>query len=423
MFYREALTWLAIAACCACVRAQADDLQLRVRVNGAEPADLHGWLQPADAPGMRLTGDVHDHVLKLPTGVEYLLAYEADGRVPEFLYVDGRVPDDVRRQLQPPMEVVIQLEEPDGSGYDYTAPTGTILFRQELDRFGFADDMRTAFPVEMLEALHRTMVGTDPPSLAVRSPRAVCDDPDASRWLDATLRPCTRGTATYELRATGTDDGSHPATIHTLDGRLKARGSYADACHLEPHGTFTFYHDNGSVESTGAYVHGERSGAWKRFDLFGRELTEKYYDPSKLAGILGRQRFNNAADASLTADRYGTLATVVGRTPPSVHVIRYRPETDGSQERDHGQRVEAKSVVRSKPRVQRAVPETAREFTGREETLEVDRLNVITIVRVEEGSAVVEYRRVANYYGPVYYFRDGAGCTAERYAAATGREP
>ncbi|HEY0976452.1 MAG TPA: hypothetical protein VGE21_03190 [Flavobacteriales bacterium] len=73
--------------------------------------------------------------------------------------------------------------------------------------------------------------------------------------------------------------------IHSLDGRLKAEGTYADAALMVPHGRFAFYHPDGKLESTGDYVNGNKSGVWQRFDRWGGELAEKVYDTKALENI------------------------------------------------------------------------------------------------------------------------------------------
>ena len=414
------LVWLSVPVA---VVASAGGLELHVRVNtGTDAGGSRVWLQPADAEGRALTGPVNDFMLELEVGRQYLLAVEQEDRVPEVLHIDARLPEGSLWKSQPPLDVRIGLEAIGDQGFDYTGPTGTILFRTDIDAFGFSDGGDADFPWESMERLNQLIDQEIPRTLEVRSPKADCDGPAAPHWLAQGFEPCDRTTAVYELRSAGSEGGLHLATIHSLDGALKARASYEDACHREPHGIFIFYHPNGNVESTGAYVHGHRSGTWNRYDPAGRQLAEKFYDPAALAGILGRQRFSNAQEATLTADRYGTLATVVGRTPPSVHVIRYREEVEVGLQ-DH----QATTIERRKPpgRTPRAItrigPRMNEQPSQLKEELLVDRLNVTMIVRVDEGSVPVEYRRVVNYYGPVYYFRNGESCTAERYAQATGR--
>lgn len=44
------------------------------------------------------------------------------------------------------------------------------------------------------------------------------------------------------------------------------------------HGTGKFYYEDGSLQSTGNYNHGFKTGAWKVYDKKGRELTTDNFD-------------------------------------------------------------------------------------------------------------------------------------------------
>lgn len=106
-------------------------------------------------------------------------------------------------------------------------------------------------------------------------------------YLDATMEPCAKAKATYYLEADGYDGaGGYLASIHMLDGTLKAKGRYLDEGYRVPDGHFVFYHPNGTLESQGLYEDGYKSGVWIRKDRWGRELAEKVYDPSVLKNIV-----------------------------------------------------------------------------------------------------------------------------------------
>lgn len=108
---------------------------------------------------------------------------------------------------------------------------------------------------------------------------------DQRTWLDQVLQPCGQKTATYYRVANGPSGGLFLASIHLLDGTLKAEGSYLDSELLIPHGRFTFYYASGQVESTGDYAMGSKSGLWERYDKVGMALAEKIYDPVPLSNI------------------------------------------------------------------------------------------------------------------------------------------
>lgn len=66
-------------------------------------------------------------------------------------------------------------------------------------------------------------------------------------------------------------------------------------------------------------------------------------------------------------------------------------------------------------------PAAALEQDGRTEEVVPEKLRVTTIVRIRADGHTTEYRRVAQYYGGVVYFKDGMSCTEAVYREGTGR--
>jgi TonB family protein len=106
------------------------------------------------------------------------------------------------------------------------------------------------------------------------------------QYLTAALEQTARKSAAFYRVANGMRSELYVGNLYTLDGRMKAEGTYADAALNIPHGSFVFYHDNGEVESRGSYEHGQKAGVWERYDPAGRPLAEKIYDPEPLANII-----------------------------------------------------------------------------------------------------------------------------------------
>lgn len=106
------------------------------------------------------------------------------------------------------------------------------------------------------------------------------------RYLSAVLEPTSKKNASFYRVPNGTKEQLFVGTTYSLDGRMKAEGTYTDAALTIEHGTFVFYHQNGNIESSGAYEHGRKSGIWKRFEPTGDALAEKIYDPEPLANII-----------------------------------------------------------------------------------------------------------------------------------------
>lgn len=78
-----------------------------------------------------------------------------------------------------------------------------------------------------------------------------------------------------EVRRT---DAGYEVKVKAADGTLRMRGTYMDEALTIGHGTFSYYHDNGRLESQGRMSQGTKTGVWSRFDREGRALSEKIYD-------------------------------------------------------------------------------------------------------------------------------------------------
>ncbi len=106
------------------------------------------------------------------------------------------------------------------------------------------------------------------------------------QYLSEVMASTSRKNAAFYRQMEGQQDGLSFARTYTMDGKLKAEGTFTDKSLQVEHGMFTFYHANGKVESKGRYVMGHKSGVWLRFDQWGRPLAEKVYDPEPLMNIV-----------------------------------------------------------------------------------------------------------------------------------------
>lgn len=64
---------------------------------------------------------------------------------------------------------------------------------------------------------------------------------------------------------------------------------------------------------------------------------------------------------------------------------------------------------------QRSAPDADASDVSRHEELIVEPNQVITLIRLDNGHATVEYRKVVHKYGPVFYFKNGQSCTKLQY--------
>ncbi len=116
-------------------------------------------------------------------------------------------------------------------------------------------------------------------------PGAAAQDPERI-YLNALLEPTTDRKAAFYRVWEGMEGQYFIGRTYSMDGKLKAEGRYLDQELTLEHGHFTYYHANGKVESSGDYAQGLKSGLWQRYDVWGRPLAEKVYDPEPLADIV-----------------------------------------------------------------------------------------------------------------------------------------
>jgi len=90
-------------------------------------------------------------------------------------------------------------------------------------------------------------------------------------------------------------EGGWAVRIDHPHGPPFLRGTYADSLFEVPHGTFTYYHPNGSVESTGLYDAGRKTGAWRRFTPAGQPRPVRMYDGLDWEGTKVKHRLASRA--------------------------------------------------------------------------------------------------------------------------------
>ncbi len=79
------------------------------------------------------------------------------------------------------------------------------------------------------------------------------------------------------------------------------------------------------------------------------------------------------------------------------------------------------SVVAPSSTMNAAKADPAPSLPGRDEQLIVERNRVTTVVRITQDDHTLEYRRVAQRYGAVFYFKNGLNCDALTYERGTGK--
>lgn len=89
--------------------------------------------------------------------------------------------------------------------------------------------------------------------------------------------PVTNGDIILMREVRRTADG-YLVKVKAADGTLRMQGTYLDEALMVAHGQFSYFHDNGRLESRGLMVNGIKTGSWVRFDREGSVLNERIYD-------------------------------------------------------------------------------------------------------------------------------------------------
>jgi len=116
-------------------------------------------------------------------------------------------------------------------------------------------------------------------------------------YLDRMMQEIEQGSAVFkmELRRVGGD--RHEGIIYDYAGAIKAKGSYVKfgKKYLED-AHFTFYFQNGQIESEGEYDLGIKVGYWKRYDSKGNRKTDRYYPTETADRIRESMKLNKVEE-------------------------------------------------------------------------------------------------------------------------------
>ncbi|MBL8010725.1 MAG: energy transducer TonB [Flavobacteriales bacterium] len=158
---------------------------------------------------------------------------------------------------------------------------------------------------------------------------------ESRQYLSAAMEPIVQKKAAYYRTTAGMDGELYIGKTFTIEGKLKAEGTYRDADMTLPHGEFTFYHPNGRVESKGEYINGNKSGIWLRYDAWGEPLAEKIYNPEPLANIIYTRaqtmpQFNGGDDKALVRYVKSKVESASDKRVRGTYTSSFIVEKDGS---------------------------------------------------------------------------------------------
>ncbi len=371
-------------------------------------------ITPLDAPEQVMENVEGHFTLDLRLERTYMLSFERRGMVTKRVYFDTTVPaEESTRRFEFPFQVTLFTEGANGVSA-FAGPVGYVYYLTEIGDFVHRTEYKVAPGTPEEERMAELMARVKLPEVRVLPAHtAVVSD---LKWM----KHGKRGQLFI-------------GKAYAPDGRLIAEGQFLDARLQEMHGSFVFYHSNGQVESKGRFEHGHKSGVWQRFDPSGRSLSDRIYDPEAMDRIdhtmaakvaenkpasdnervmpasVARAEKTNSPKA--VPVRTNTVTPVAARTFPSA-LAKPVALNAGS----------TNNKVAGSGSVAWDTRDADAAGLGRSEELIVERLRVITVVRLQGATGhTTEYRRVADRHGSVMYFEDGRNIPASIYHARTGR--
>jgi hypothetical protein len=155
------------------------------------------------------------------------------------------------------------------------------------------------------------------------------------QYLSEVLAPAAKKKAAYYRELTGMEGELYIGKTFTIEGKVKAEGTYSDEAMSMPHGYFTFYHPNGRVESKGEYINGNKAGLWLRYDAWGEPLAEKIYNPEPLANIIYTRaqtmpQFNGGDERAFLRHVRSKVEADSNRKVKGTYTTTFIVEKDGS---------------------------------------------------------------------------------------------
>lgn len=101
--------------------------------------------------------------------------------------------------------------------------------------------------------------------------------PFSTDFVDARFIAVPYNGDAYLRMATRLCSGGFIVRVLDANGTVRMTGAYVDAQLTVANGSFTYFHDNGAIESLGTYMNGTKSGTWERYSFDGERLADREY--------------------------------------------------------------------------------------------------------------------------------------------------
>lgn len=142
---------------------------------------------------------------------------------------------------------------------------------------------------------------------------------NVEKFYDYKWKECVPNAARFYSLATKTDSGYIRKDYYIKERRLQMSGNYLDSLCKIKNGSFTFYHANGILESSGKYIKNKREGLWLSFHNNGyMKDSTVYFDGKQIGKSLSWYPNGYPNDSiSLNEDRSGVQVSWFDNGNPS----------------------------------------------------------------------------------------------------------
>lgn len=100
-------------------------------------------------------------------------------------------------------------------------------------------------------------------------------------YMTAKMEECKKKQAVFFQKIADDQDDGWLAMVYFVQGELKMRGHFVDNELSVQHGEFSYFYQNGQLESKGRYENGAKIGVWERWNPNGSPKAERFYSGYK----------------------------------------------------------------------------------------------------------------------------------------------
>ena len=140
-------------------------------------------------------------------------------------------------------------------------------------------------------------------------------------YLNNVFKSVSKSEAVYYRESAVQNDGFVTYSVYFLNGDIRMTGrNIHDNGRSVKHGLFTYYYENGSIESSGYYEKGIKVGSWKRFTSNGIQRADRYYSPESadfLRTVMGGWE---TSSCKMQIADYGNLIPINPRLSQVQHI-------------------------------------------------------------------------------------------------------